>query len=117
MIPYERLQAWDSAHQLVLRVYRATESWPGRELYGLTSQTRRAAFSVAANIAEGSAKRGPGEFRRFLDISLGSFAELRYALRVARDLDLLSAQEWEALRPSIDVAGKLLWGLYRKMNR
>jgi len=115
--PYERLRAWDSAHQLVLLVYRATESWPTRELYGLTSQTRRAAFSVASNIAEGSAKKGPHEFRRYLDISLGSFAELRYTLRLARDLGLLSASEWEHLQAPTDLAGKLLWKLYRSMSR
>jgi four helix bundle protein len=117
MTPYERLQAWNSAHALVLRVYRTTESWPTRELYGLTSQARRAAFSVAANIAEGAAKRGRHEFRRYLDIALGSFAELRYVLRVGRDLGLLSVQECEDLQPSIDLAGKLLWGLYRRMTR
>lgn len=115
--PYERLDAWNSAHRLVLLVYQATKSWPTRELYGLTSQTRRAAFSVAANIAEGSAKKGSREFRRYLDISLGSFAELRYALRLARDLNLLPAPEWVQLQPQIDLAGKLLWKLYVSMNR
>ena len=68
MRPYERLTAWQAAYELVLAVYHATETFPKTETYGLTSQLRRAAFSVAANIAEGAAKRGNGEFRRFLDI-------------------------------------------------
>src|SRR5438034_3853663 len=67
---YERLLAWRECHKLVLNVYRATQSLPKFELYGVTSQTRRAALSAAVNIVEGSAKKGPAEFRRFLDISL-----------------------------------------------
>jgi four helix bundle protein len=117
MTPYERLDAWNAAHQLVLMIYSATESWPSRELYGLISQTRRAAFSVAANIAEGSAKKGPREFRRFLDVALGSFAELRDSLRVAHDLQILSDSEMEQLQEPTELAGKLLWGLYKSMNR
>jgi four helix bundle protein len=78
MMPYERLAAWQKSHRLVLLVYRATSKWPKTELYGLVSQARRAAFSIPLNIAEGSAKRGSREFRRFLDIALGSFSELAY---------------------------------------
>src|SRR5882762_312390 len=80
MMPYQRLNAWRSCHQLALATYRITQSFPKYELYGITSQMRRAAFSAPANIAEGSAKRGPREFRRFLDIPLGSFAELSYTI-------------------------------------
>src|SRR6266850_2340243 len=76
MLPYERFQAWKLSYQLTLDVYRLTTSFPKHELYGLTSQSRRAAFSVVANIAEGSAKRGSAEFRRYLDIALGSFSEV-----------------------------------------
>src|SRR6266576_2829032 len=76
MMPYQRLNAWRSCHQLALATYRITQSFPKSELYGITSQMRRAAFSAPANIAEGSAKRGPREFRRFLDIALGARADL-----------------------------------------
>ena len=72
MYPFERLAAWQVAYELTLATYRATRDFPKHELYGLTSQSRRAAVSVIANIAEGSAKRGEGELRRFLDIALGS---------------------------------------------
>ena len=67
----------------MLETYRATRSFPREELYGLTSQMRRAAFSAAANIVEGSAKHGAREYRRFLDITIGSLAELGDAFRVA----------------------------------
>ena len=84
-MPYERFEAWKVSHELALAVYAATRGWPRSELYGLTSQVRRAALSAPTNIAEGSAKRGPAEFRRFLDYSLGSLSELAYLLRFARD--------------------------------
>ena len=113
MAPYEKLRAWTASHQVVLTVYRATESWPQRELYGLTSQARRAAFSIAANIAEGVAKRGEREFRRFLDFALGSSSELCYVLRVARDLGLLQESNWQELETQRNAAGKLLWRLYQ----
>jgi four helix bundle protein len=117
MKPYERLRAWAAAHELVLSVYGTTDSWPKRELYGLTAQARRAAFSIAANIAEGAAKRGRREFRRYLDVALGSASELQYALRVARDLGYLAEPEWMALDSKGDAAGKLLWRLYEKIGR
>jgi len=112
MMPYERLNAWQSAHEFAVAVYGVTKSFPKSELYGLTSQIRRAAFSVPANIAEGSFKRGSAEFRRFLDIALGSFAEVSYALRFARDVGLLDATDHERLETLRARVGKLTWGLY-----
>lgn len=117
MMPYERLQAWQVSHRLVRRIYLATQKWPKSELYGLTSQTRRAAFSVPVNIAEGSAKRGSRELRRFLDISLGSLSELAYCLRLARDLDYMAEEEWDEIDAERNLAGKLLWGLYEKVRK
>ena len=76
-----------------------------------------AAFSAAVNIAEGAAKRGVREFRRYLDISLGSLSELCYAFLLARDLGYLSVQEWEALNSLRDRAGKVTWKLYRSLGR
>jgi len=90
MMPYERFHAWQACHELAVAVYRTT-TFPRHELYGLTSQARRAAFSAAANIAEGSAKRGAREFRRYLDISIGSLSELAYALQARRGLKFLTA--------------------------
>ncbi len=115
--PYERFEAWNQAHQLALAVYRVTQSFPRHELYGLTSQARRAAFSVAANIAEGSAKRGGREFARFLDIALGSLSELSYILLLVRDLELLPAAEWDELHRLHTDASKTTWGLYSAVRR
>lgn|ERR1051325_1294906 len=115
MAPYDRLAVWRPCYELVLLVYRATQSFPKCELYGLTSQTRRAAFSVSANIAEGCAKRGPRELRRYLDIALGSISELSFALRLARDLGYLRPEAWRDLERARNHAGVLLWKLYRSI--
>jgi four helix bundle protein len=113
--PYERFAAWREAYRLVLETYRATEGFPRSELYGLTSQARRAAFSAVANLVEGSAKRGSKEFRRFLDISIGSLAELSIAFRLARDLGLLTGDAWLRLEDLRKRAGFLVWRLYRSL--
>ena len=116
MAPYERLRAWRECDELVLATYRATKSFPREELYGLTSQARRAAFSAAVNIVEGSAKRGAREFRRFLDISIGSLAELGYAFRVAHRLELLSPADWNELEDLRKRAAFLTWRLYKSLG-
>lgn len=116
MKPYERFEAWQRCHQLTLETYRATANWPKHETYGLTSQARRAAAAAATNLAERSAKRGPREFRRYLDVSLGSLAELSYLFRLATDLGYLTATEHEALETLRNDAGRLTWGLYRSLK-
>ena len=116
MVAYERFETWRLAHRLALKVFSATDSWPRSELFMLTSQTRRAALSVPTNLAEGAAKRGRREFARFLDISLGSLAELSYLLRFSRDRRLLSEPQWRALESTRDQTGKLVYGLYRRMR-
>jgi four helix bundle protein len=111
------LNAWQLAYELALEVYRATGVFPKHELYGLTSQARRAAFSVALNIAEGAAKRGPREFGRYLDIALGSLSELTCVLRLAKDLGFLSGEAWAAIEAIRNRAGAATWRLYRAMRR
>jgi four helix bundle protein len=115
--PHERLEAWEAAHALTLAVYRATQSFPPAERFGVTSQLRRAAVAIPANLAEGAAKRGRREFRRFLDIALGSIGELTYLLQLARDLEYLTPVAWSDLDALRDRAGKLTWGLYRTVGR
>jgi four helix bundle protein len=113
MMPYEKYDAWKVSHALALDIYRSTESWPKSELYGLTAQTRRAALSVPTNIAEGTAKLGPRELRRYLDISLGSLSELSYLLRFSVDRGLMETQEWQRLDGLRNRAGQLVWRLYK----
>ena len=117
MKKYEKLLAWRRARELVLVVYRGTASWPADERYGLTGQLRRAAVSVAANIAEGSAKQGPREFRRFLDIALGSLAEIGCLLTLARALGLLTDETWAVVDGKRDSAAALTWLLFNSLSR
>ncbi|HEX3235451.1 MAG TPA: four helix bundle protein [Gemmatimonadales bacterium] len=95
--PYERLAAWRFCHELALRSREFTKGWSKEDSW-LGSQIRRAAFSAAANMVEGSTKRGPREFRRYLDISLGSLAELEYAFRFACDAKIESDLPWDDIR-------------------
>jgi four helix bundle protein len=114
---HEGLKAWQSAHSLALAIYKSTDAWPQAERYGLTAQARRAAVSVSANIAEGSAKKGPREFRRFLDIALGSLAEIHVYLVLAKEFGLLHSGEWGELEALRDHTGRLIWGLCRSLSR
>jgi four helix bundle protein len=114
-MPYERFEAWKVSHELALAVYSATRGWPRSELYGLTSQIRRAALSAPTNIAEGCAKRGPADFRRFLGYSLGSLSELAYLLRFAHDVQFLTDEAWARLQQMRDKAAILTWRLARSM--
>jgi four helix bundle protein len=102
---FEDLVVWQKAHQFVLAVYRVSRAFPRSETYGLSSQFRRAAVSVAANIAEGFRKRGKADKIRFLNIAQGSLEESRYYLIVARDLDYGDLAE---LRPLLEEVSKLL---------
>lgn len=89
MEDFKDLKVWAKAHQLCLSVYRQTQSFPRAELYGLSSQLRRCAASIGANIAEGAGRRSDGELHRFLQIARGSASELEYHLLLARDLGFL----------------------------
>jgi four helix bundle protein len=117
MVPYERFDAWKSAHQLALKVYEVTERWPANERYGLTIQIRRAALSAPTNIAEGSAKRGSREFRRYLDIALGSLSEVSYLLRFTRDHGILTNADFKALDELRNQAGRLTWRFYSSLSK
>src|SRR6266700_6402960 len=87
------------------------------ERYGLTSQTRRAAFSAAVNIVEGSARRSTKEFRRFLDISLSSLSEVGYALRFAFEAGILTEEDWPGVSDLQSRARFLTWQLYQALGR
>jgi four helix bundle protein len=115
MAPYRNLIVWQKAHQLVLRIYAVSREWPDDERFGLTSQIRRAAVSIPANVAEGSAKKGSKEFRRYLDIAAGSHAEVEYMLQLAADLEYAHMSDGGLLKQT-DEVGRLLWGLHRSIR-
>jgi len=102
---FQDLVVWQKAHAFVLNVYRETRDFPKEELYGLTSQFRRAAVSIAANIAEGFKKRGKQDKVRFLNIAQGSLEESRYYLILSSDLGY---GETAQLKIQIEEISKLL---------
>ena len=87
MKDFRDLQVWQKAHGLTLAIYRVTVTFPRQELYGLTTQLRRASSSIAANLAEGCGRNSDAEFARFCSIAMGSASELEYHLLLARDLN------------------------------
>jgi len=107
---FKDLLVWQKAHQFVLDVYKMTAKFPKTEVYGLTSQLRRAAVSIAANIAEGFKKRGYKDKARFYNISQGSLEECHYYLILANDLDY---SETDYLVENLMEVSKML-GVYRR---
>jgi four helix bundle protein len=116
MMAYEKFDAWKAAHELALAVYQITDRWPNSERYQLTAQIRRAALSVPANISEGAAKRGPVDFRRYVDIARGSLSELTYLPRFSRDRGLLDDATLQRLDDLRNRTGRLTWGLYSSLG-
>jgi len=113
---FRGLKVWEKAHRLTLEVYKVTRRFPREELYGLTSQMRRCGTSIAANLAEGCGKRGNNEFQRYLQIASGSASELDYHLLLSRDLQFLSAVDYEALSKELVELRKMLTSLILKVD-
>jgi four helix bundle protein len=113
---FRDLKVWQKAHELALAVYNSTRSFPKDELYGLTSQMRRAASSIPANIAEGCGREGDAEFGRYLQISMGSASELEYHLLLARDLDYVEGSTYEELAEHVTEVKRMLASLLRKVK-
>ena len=111
---FEDVIAWQKAHQFVLDVYRLSECFPRHELFGLTSQLRRAAVSIPANFAEGFRKVTTADKLRFYGIALSSLEECRYYLRLAKDLKY---GETEPLRSNLEEISKMLTSYIGKIRR
>ncbi|MFA5272034.1 MAG: four helix bundle protein [Candidatus Omnitrophota bacterium] len=113
---YKSLEAWKRANDFVIVVYKYTKLFPKYEEYGLTSQLRRAALSVATNIVEGQASTSKREFLNFLNISNRSLAESEYLLEVAKELSYLSKEQYEEIENYRYKTGILLNGLARAIR-
>jgi four helix bundle protein len=108
---FKELRVWQKAHQLALSVYEASKSFPRDEIFGLTSQLRRASVSVGANIAEGCGRRSDGEFVRFLQIARGSSSEVENHLLLARDLKYLDGSKHVELERQLNEVQRMLTSL------
>jgi four helix bundle protein len=113
---YKDLIVWQRSKALASEIYRITENFPKSELYGLTSQVRRAAVSVPSNIAEGQGRLTRGEFQQFLGHARGSLLELETQLSIAVDLRFLDAREFAAVEPRIAEINRLLNGLLESLR-
>jgi four helix bundle protein len=117
MRDYRKIETWKLADDFTVAVYESTRAFPREELYGLTSQLRRAAYSVPANIAEGSSRESQRDYLHFLYIARGSLSEAQYLVHLAQRLGYLGAAEADALASQTSSAFGCLHGLIRAVEK
>jgi four helix bundle protein len=113
---FRDLVAWQKGMAVVSAVYRVSQTWPRDELYGLTSQVRRAAVSIPANIAEGQGRTGPNEFAHHLSIAKGSLHELETLLLIAHELGYIDEVACDPLLAQTGEVARLIGGLLRRLR-
>lgn len=116
MQDFKKLKVWEKSHGLTLRVYTLTSEFPREEIYGLTSQVRRACASIPTNIAEGCGRGSSADFARFLQIAMGSTSETEYLPLLARDLKYLNTDQYIELINAIIEVKKMLTSLLQKLK-
>jgi len=109
---YKKLIVWQKADELAFQVYVVTKKFPKEEIYGVTSQLRRAVLSIPTNIVEGYGRQGKKELKQFVNIALGSLAEVEYLLDFSLKLNYLTTEEHNKLQKLHTEVGKLLWRFY-----
>jgi four helix bundle protein len=114
---YEELEVWHKAHALTLQLYRETDAFPRSEMFGLTSQIRRAAGSIGANLAEGCGKWNEVELARYVQIALGSASELQNHVRLAKDLGFLNETHYDPLLQALTGVRQMLTALLQTLRR
>ena len=117
MRPHQKLDLWKKSIELAFAIYRQTEAFPKEERFGLTQQLRRAAVSVASNVAEDAARSSSREFRKFLSYSQGSASEVSTQLMIATRLNYLSEIDHDRLNRDLDDVGRMISGLSKSLNR
>jgi len=116
MKDFRGLKVWKKSHELTLKVYKTTSTFPREELYGLTSQIRRASASIPTNIAEGCGRSRDTELARFLEIAMGSAWELEYLLLLSHDLKLLQSPDSKELMDDIVEIKRMLTSFFQKLK-
>lgn len=105
---YKKLKVWEKAHKFAIEIYRLSNNFPREELYGLTSQIRRSAFSISLNIVEGHASSSKKEFLNFLNISNRALVETEYLLEVVKELNFINETEYQKLERMRSEVGIML---------
>ena len=113
---YENLDAWKEAPILAVRIYEVTRSFPKEEIYGVTSQIRRASVSISSNIAEGAGRKSKKEFEQFIHMASGSLNEVESLVFICSRLNLLEDGVCQELREKIETVGRLIGGLLRYLR-
>ena len=116
MRDFRKIQAWQKSHELTLRLYKVTSTFPREELYGLTSQIRRASASIPSNIAEGCGRNTQTELARFVHIASGSASELDYHLLLARDLGFINQEIYLELGNTVSEIKRMLHGFEKTVS-
>jgi four helix bundle protein len=116
MKDFRELKVWEKAHELTLSVYKTTSTFPKDELYGLTSQLRRASMSIATNIAEGCGRGSDADFAHFLQIAMGSACEAEYQLVLSRDLGYLRPDLYSNLQESLEEVKRMISSLLKTLR-
>jgi four helix bundle protein len=116
MKDFRQLKVWEKSHQLALAIYKETKKFSKEELYGLTSQIRRASMSIPTNIAEGCGRNTDAEFARFLQIAMGSASETEYQLILACDLEFLPKESYEKLHNDVEEVKRMLASLLKTIR-
>ena len=114
---YRDLDVWKRSHELTVEIYLATKEFPKEEAYGLTSQIRRAAYSVPSNIAEGNGRHHLKEYIQALYISRSSLHEVKYFLLLSKDIGYLDEKEYNELINKTERVGMMLMGLIRSLKK
>ena len=116
MQDFKKLKVWERSHELTMRIYNLTSRFPREEVYGLTSQIRRACASIPTNIAEGCGRKSTAEFGRFLQIAIGSTSETEYLLLLAHDLKYLTSDQYVQLEDMTISVKKMLITLLKRLE-
>jgi four helix bundle protein len=116
-VGHKKLIVWQKADKFAYTVYVSTKNFPKEELYGITSQLRRAVLSIPLNIVEGYGRQGKKELIQFFNYALGSLAETKYLLEFCYRLKYLKKKEYEELEESAGEVGKLLWSFYKSIKK
>jgi len=113
---FKKYDIWKLSHKLALDIYNISNDFPQTEVYGVTSQIRRAATSIPNNISEGCGRESEADFKRFLTIALGSASETEYLVLLSKDLNYLKEDEYQKLDSEINLIKRKIYSLKQKLN-
>ena len=113
---YENLDAWREATNLAVKIYQVTKTFPKEEIFGITSQLRRASISISSNIAEGAGRKSKKDFKQFVHMASGSLNEVENLLYICSRLDLITAASFKELQEVVEKVGRLIGGLLKYLD-